>query len=96
MTFETYGCNQKEAERADGLSKLESCFMLGQVLLFGPRSGETLEEISNINRSKNTVRPELKDLTERGLLREVTKRPLVFSLTAKGRELLDLQEPESF
>lgn len=72
-------------------------FMLGQVLLFGPRSGETLEEISKfLNRSKNTVRPELKDLTERGLLREVTKRPLVFSLTAKGRELLDLQEPESF
>ncbi|EPD30679.1 hypothetical protein HMPREF9238_00427 [Gleimia europaea ACS-120-V-Col10b] len=73
---------------------LQTLFMLGQILLFGPRSGGSLDEISKfLQRSKSTVRPMLKELTEAGLIEEVSRRPLVFALTPKGEEFLELEKP---
>ena len=73
---------------------LQTLFMLGQILLFGPRRGGSLDEISKfLKRTKSTVRPMLKELTEAGLIEEVSRRPLVFALTPKGEEFLELEKP---
>lgn len=65
--------------------------LLGQVSLFGPRSGARLDEIAEfLERSRGTVRPELKILVEQGLVCEVSHKPLVFALSDTGRKLLGL------
>ena len=83
-------------ETKEGLTEYQhkALFLLGQILLFGPRSGGTLDEISEfLDRSKNTVRPDLKDLVEKGLIKEIGKRPIVYSLTEQGEAFLHLERP---
>lgn len=73
--------------------QLQIFFLLGQVALFGPRSGVKLEEVSNfLEKSKQTTRRELGSLVDVGYLEELNKKPLVFALSIKGRELLMFDE----
>lgn len=74
-----------------GEYQIGALHFLGQVSLFGPRSGARLDEIADfLERSRGTVRPELKALVDRGLVREISRKPLVFALNTAGRELLGL------
>lgn len=83
----------KKTEKDLGDYQIATLFMLGQVLLFGPRNGVTLDEVADfLERSKQTVRPVLKSLTDKGLIEAVNKRPLVFTLTEQGEKLLDLRK----
>lgn len=83
----------KKTEKDLGDYQIATLFMLGQVLLFGPRNGVTLDEVADfLERSKQTVRPVLKSLTDKGLIEGVNKRPLVFTLTEQGEKLLDLRK----
>ncbi|MDO4665584.1 MAG: Fic family protein [Actinomycetaceae bacterium] len=69
-------------------------YMLGQALLFGSRSGVTLQETAEfLKRSKQTVRSELKDLATQGLVLELSRKPLVFSLTPESQDLLGIKFP---
>ncbi|CCE54495.1 MAG: Fic family protein [Corynebacterium casei] len=71
----------------------EILFLLGQVRLFGPRSGMTNDELSAVTGlSKKVLRPRTLKLREAGLIREVEKRPLVFALTDEAIELLGISD----
>lgn len=71
--------------------QLDILFLLGQIHLFGPRSGANLEEVAVfIDRSKGTVRPDFTELTEVGYVTTLSKKPLVFALTDLGQKLLEL------
>lgn len=64
-----------------------------QVHLFGPRSGTANDELDGVTGlSKKMLRPFTLNLRERGLIREVANRPLVFTLTSKSIELLGLPD----
>lgn len=68
-------------------------FVLGQVHLFGPRSGITmdgLEKSSNLSRS--TIRPITEKLRDQGFITELKKKPLIFALTDEGTELLNISD----
>lgn len=65
--------------------------LLGQVALFGPRSGVKLENVAEfLDKSKQTARRELASLVDAGYLEELSRKPLVFALSSEGRELFEL------
>ena len=73
------------------LYHLEVMSLLGQVYLFGPRSGVTLQEVSSfVSKSKGTIRPVLADLESKNLLDTLSRKPLIFALSDKGRDFLHL------
>ncbi|WP_313550642.1 Fic family protein [Corynebacterium sp.] len=87
--------NRKQAAEDDALEDkhLSLLFIMGQVYLFGPRSGVTLKELCEVTGlSQPTVREMTKSLRERGLIEETSQRPLVFALTQKALELLGLPD----
>lgn len=70
-------------------------FLLGQVDLFGTGSGTKLDEIAEyLDLSSPHSRRYLTGLEEQELIATITKRPLRFTLTTKGRLLLGLTEQE--
>ncbi|SQG63651.1 putative transcriptional regulatory protein, Fic/Doc family [Corynebacterium renale] len=67
-------------------------FLLGQVHLFGPRSGVRLNEVASfLECSSQTARNPLKALEERGFVDTIQARPLVFQLSEKGCALIGLE-----
>ena len=82
----------KKTEKDLGDYQIATLFMLGQVVLFGPRNGVTLDEVADFLERSKTVRSVLKSLTDKGLIEAVNKRPLVFTLTEQGEKLLDLRK----
>ena len=73
--------------------ELAILFLLGQVHLFGPRSGMTQEELCKLlNRSAPTVRSVTIKLRDRGLIEEIKHRPLVFSLTREATDLFGISD----
>lgn len=71
--------------------QLQILFLLGQVSLFGARTGIRLDEIAqNLGRSKQTVRPVMSELEDEGLIHTLNHRPLVFALSERGEEKLGL------
>ncbi|WP_394281132.1 Fic family protein [Corynebacterium sp.] len=85
------------AEWADnnphGLSDYEkkTLFLLGQIYMFGPRRGANWDEIASfLGRSKQTVRPALDSLEQRGFIVKLSNKPLVVGLTERGVQLLHL------
>lgn len=81
--------NEKNQALTD--RQLDILFLLGQIRLFGPRSGANLKEVAVfIDRSKETVHPDFTELTEVGYVTTLSKKPLVFTLTDLGQKLLEL------
>ena len=81
------------ARGASGYSKtdIQTLFVLGQVQLFGPEYGISLAELAMaLQRTTKTARTYVSVLEERGLVTETSKRPLMFTLSASGRQLLSL------
>ncbi|WP_038101921.1 hypothetical protein, partial [Trueperella pyogenes] len=73
--------------------QMDILFLLGQIHLFGPRSGANLDEVAGfIEKSKQTVRQDFKDLTSAEYVTTPSKKPLVFTLTTQGQELLGLDK----
>lgn len=73
--------------------QMDILFLLGQIHLFGPRSGANLDEVAGfIEKSKQTVRQDFKDLTSAEYVTTLSKKPLVFTLTTQGQELLGLDK----
>ena len=73
--------------------ELAILFLLGQVHLFGPRSGLTQEELCKLlDRSAPTVRSVTIKLRDRGLIEEIKHRPLVFSLTREATDLFGISD----
>lgn len=82
-----------ESSNSEELTDYEQkiLFLLGQVDLFGPRSGATWDEIAQfLDRTKQTVRSPLNSLEQRGLATKLSQKPLVVGLTEQGRALLGL------
>lgn len=70
-------------------------FLLGQVDLFGTGSGTKLDEIAEyLDLSSPHSRRYLTGLEKQELIATITRRPLRFTLTTKGRLLLGLTEQE--
>ena len=68
-------------------------YILGQVRLFGPRSGITMDELeSNSKLSRSTLRPVTEKLRDRELIIELKRRPLIFSLSDAGMDLLGISD----
>lgn len=67
-------------------------FLAAQAHLFRPNQPIPLNEAAAaMKRAWNTVRPEAEKLENEGLLRTVSKKPLAYELTRKGREYLGLE-----
>ncbi len=66
-------------------------FILGQVSLFGPEGSLSLDDLaSNMERSKQSVRPLTLELERLGLIQTASRRPLRFTLTSEGKDILGL------
>jgi Fic family protein len=79
----------------DALDEKESdiLFLLGQVHLFGPRSGMTMDELCQVmGRTRRSLRSVTVRLRERGMIRELKKSPLVFALTDEAIELVGIAD----
>lgn len=68
--------------------EIQILLLLGQVYLFGPRSGVRLDEVATyLDCAEQTARKALKSLEERDLVDKIQARPLVFQLSGKGHAL---------
>lgn len=82
-----------ESEGAASELALSIAFLLGQVALFGPRAGLSLDEVAGVVRvSKQTVRKGIAELERLGYVEFLSRRPLVTALTAPGLTWLGLVE----
>lgn len=71
-------------------------YVLGQAQLFGPEAPVSLKDLADyIERSWNTARPVAERLEEQGLIIAASRRPLQYSLSAKGLSHLGMPQPSS-
>lgn len=82
-----------ESEGAASELALSIAFLLGQVALFGPRAGLSLDEVAGVvGVSKPTARKGITDLESMGYVEFLSRRPLVTALTTSGLTWLGLAE----
>lgn len=81
------------ANELEGLSENAKTllFVLGQVTLFGPRAGITLDELARVLAvSKQTARKAITELESLNVVEFLSRKPIIIALNQQGLELLQL------